>query len=211
MLRYKDTIIFDFDGTLIDTMQIFADVASFLICEHYEMNKCEARKMYFKTSGLPFHQQLDIIFPENEKNKMVAQIYEEQKLVATANVEIEDDALDALKKLKKLGYHLVISSNNFQHNINDFIGKNDLHDTFDLALGFKDNFAKGKEHFEFAIKELGLEKNKTVFIGDSLNDYRLASGESIDFIGKVGTFTEDDFKTLDPNIRIIKNISNLII
>ena len=211
MLSNKNTIIFDFDGTLADTMQIFTDVASSLISEHYGMDKCEAWKMYLKTSGFPFYQQLEIIFPGNEKNKIVAPIYEEQKLFATSDVELEDGALEALKQLKEVNYNLVISSNNFQYNIDKFIDNNNLHSIFDLALGFKDGFAKGRNHFDFTIKELGLEKDKIVFIGDSLNDYFLANAENIDFIGKVGTFKEDDFKALNNEIPIIKKISNLII
>ncbi|MCG2694412.1 HAD hydrolase-like protein [Candidatus Parcubacteria bacterium] len=209
MLNNKNTIIFDFDGTLADTMQIFADVASSLISDNYGMDKAEARKTYLKTSGYPFHQQLEIIFPGNEKNKIIAPIYEEQKIDATADVELEDGALDAIEQLKKFDYRLVISSNNFQYNIDNFISNNNLHDIFDLALGFKEGFAKGKNHFDFAIEELVLEKDEMVFIGDSLNDYRLANGEGIDFIGKIGTFREEDFRALNPDIKIIKTISEL--
>ncbi|MBU1179911.1 HAD hydrolase-like protein [Patescibacteria group bacterium] len=210
MLNNKSTIIFDFDGTLVDTMHIFADIASCLISENYNILKEEARKMYFETSGLPFHKQLEIMFAKNELNQKIASIYEEQKLDATTDVTIEEEEFEALKILKDSGYDLIVSSNNFQYNIDNFVNNNNLNDIFSLALGFKDSFGKGKEHFNYIMENLGVDSKGMMFIGDSLNDARLAKENNIEFIGKIGTFNQKDFAGLDKSIKCIRSINDLI-
>ena len=61
-------VVFDVDGTLIDTMQSFADYAALLMKDHYGVEFSEARSVYFETSGLPFRKQLAQIFPGNRMN-----------------------------------------------------------------------------------------------------------------------------------------------
>lgn len=210
MINNKSTIIFDFDGTLVDTMQIFADVASHLISENYGIEKEEARRLYFKTSGLPFKEQLEIIFPNNEKNAGVALAYEAEKNDATQDIKITDESFASLQALKNSDYDLIISSNNFQYNIDNFVINNELTNFFALQLGFRDGFGKGRDHFGHIKNELGVDDNSMLFIGDSLNDYKLAKENKIDFIGKIGTFSEADFHELSKEIRCIRSISELI-
>lgn len=210
MLKNKRIIIFDFDGTLVDTMQIFADVASRLIFEHYGLERDCARQKYFETSGLPFCKQIEIIFPGHGLNQKVASTYEVEKIEATSDIIMDRETREALKILKDRGYDLAVSSNNFQHNISRFVENNRLGKLFRLALGFKDGFGKGKEHFDFIKNELGLNNQEMIFVGDSINDARLAKESGIDFIGRTGTFTKKDFAKFDKDTRCVENISDLI-
>jgi len=211
MLDNKDTIIFDFDGTLVDTMHIFADVASHLISENYNISQEEARNKYLKTSGLPFVRQLENIFPNHKLNNKIVRLYESQKLNATADVVLEKEVGDALSFFKKYDLNLVISSNNYQYNLDNFIINNNLSNIFSLVLGYKDNFSKGFDHFNEVIKQLAIEKESAVFIGDSLHDAVIAKDFGIDFIGITGTFNKKDFLKIDKDMKIINNISDLVL
>ena len=62
-------LVFDLDGTLIDTMGDYADKAAALIRDHYGTPKDEARRRYFETSGVPFEQQLEQIFPGDDRRR----------------------------------------------------------------------------------------------------------------------------------------------
>jgi len=210
MLDNKQIIIFDFDGTLVDTMHIFADVASYLISENYGMSKEDAREKYFKTSGLPFIKQLEQIFPNNELNSKIVSLYETEKIDATSDIILEEDILETLERLKEHGYDIIVSSNNNQQNIDNFIINNNVDDIFTLRLGYRDNFSKGKDHFDFIINHLGIEKELLLFIGDSLNDAKIAKENNIDFVGITGTFVKKDFINFDKNIKVINSISDLI-
>lgn len=210
MIANKNIIIFDFDGTLVDTMNIFADVASRLILENYGIEREAARGLYLKTSGLPFCQQIEIMFPGHDLNAKVASAYEMEKIEAAADIVMERETKEALKILKNQGYELAVSSNNFQRNISQFVENNRLGGLFKLTLGFRDGFGKGKEHFDFIKNELGRDSKEMIFIGDSINDARMSKENDIDFLGKIGTFAKKDFVKFDKSIRCIENISDLI-
>jgi beta-phosphoglucomutase-like phosphatase (HAD superfamily) len=59
----KVIVMWDWDGTLADTMPAHADLAAMCINAHFGMNIPEARESYLKTTGIPFDRQLEKIFP----------------------------------------------------------------------------------------------------------------------------------------------------
>src|ERR1700742_4647011 len=61
-------VLFDLDGTLIDTMQVFADVAADVMVRHHALDRTAARTAYLATSGIPFFQQLEKIVPGDASN-----------------------------------------------------------------------------------------------------------------------------------------------
>src|SRR4051812_11625031 len=75
----KSLCVFDFDGTIVDSMEAFADLAGTLISENYHLPFPHSRKLYLQTSGVPFFQQLEILFPNDLKNAKIASAFEQQK------------------------------------------------------------------------------------------------------------------------------------
>src|SRR5262249_60976340 len=55
-------LLFDLDGTLVDTMQAIADLAAGVMARHFGVVERPARKLYLEPSGIPFQQQLEAIF-----------------------------------------------------------------------------------------------------------------------------------------------------
>ena len=79
----------------------------------------------------------------------------------------------------------------------------------DLVLGWKPNFSKGEAHFSYIQEQLGVGRDEMMFIGDSLHDGERAQEAGIDFIGKTGTFTSDDFQRHFPRSPTITKLSEL--
>jgi len=203
----KKIIVFDLDGTLLDTMGIFADIASYLISWKYKIPREEAREMYLKTSGIPFFQQLELMFPGNGHNSEVAKLFEERKVHATDHLEMPEEDKDLLKFFSDTGYGLAISSNNFQENVDRFVEFCDIN--FLHGLGYREGFAKGEDHFNFIMKDKGVEKDELIFIGDSISDMKKTMLCGIDFIGKLGTFQSHDFEAEFPNVITVRNLKEL--
>jgi len=207
-LKNKKVIIFDLDGTLLDSMGIFAEIASFLIAWRHKVSRAEAKKMYIATCGIPFFQQLDVLFPKHPANKGIASLFEEKKVHATEHLEIDEEEKKALKRLADKNYKLAISSNNFQKNTDMFNEFTDV--KFHYVLGFRDGFEKGKHHFDYIITKESITPNEILFIGDALSDMRKAEELGIDFIGKTGTFSEKEFLAENPNAFTIRTLSELL-
>jgi phosphoglycolate phosphatase len=208
-LTITKAYLFDFDGTLVDTMDGFADIAGEVISSHHpEVSFAEARRRYLETSGVPFFQQLEIIFPGDPTNPGKAGIFEERKKTGFFSKNFSDDVRQTIETLRKRGFIAGVSSNNFQVLIDKFVDREGL--KFDIVLGFRDGFEKGRDHFEHVMKEFSLNRNELTFVGDSLKDAEKALTNRIHFIGLCGTFTPEDFHKMDDKIVTINNIKELL-
>lgn len=204
-------VLFDFDGTLIDTMGGFADVAGRLIERYHGWSFEEAREAYLRTSGIPFFQQLQILFPGRERNPGIAESFEYQKLKCYEGLGLDPDASITMNGLRERGIASVVSSNNYGAVVNGFLAKQDV--TFDLVLGYQDNFGKGEEHFAFAAQRLQVPRSALLFVGDSVKDAEIAMESRVAFVAMLGTndrrvfekhFGPDPFPMIDRLSHLLK-------
>ncbi len=201
--------LFDFDGTLVDTMGGFADIAGRVIHEHHpEMPFEAARQRYLDTSGVPFFQQLEIIFPGGADNAKMAAIFEETKQTGFFGQKFHDDVIHTINTIRSRGIIAGVCSNNFQELIDKFVEREGLE--FDIVLGFRQGFEKGKAHFDFVMRKFKLKPGELVFVGDSLKDAEKARMNNLRFVGLCGTFTAEDFRRRDPAAATINNIKELL-
>jgi len=201
--------VFDFDGTLVDTMEGFADLAGELLEKNYGIPFAEGRRRYLETSGIPFFQQLEIIRPGGEKNKECAEEFERRKLEGFFATRPAVDTLEALDKLRQAGKKVIVSSNNFQSNIEQFMKRHRV--PVDLALGFDSStgLEKGRPHFEKVRELFGLESSDLLFCGDSLKDAERALSCGVRFVGLEGTFSREQFLQSFPQIDTVRSIREL--
>jgi phosphoglycolate phosphatase-like HAD superfamily hydrolase len=200
-------VLFDLDGTLIDTMDVFADVAADVMASHHRMDRRTARAAYLTTSGIPFFQQLEVIAPRDERNVAAAAEFERRKVEATRDVQPDPDAIEALTALRAEGIRVGVCSNNFQHQVDKFAAACPV--PLDLALGFGAGLAKGPSHFARACATFGCTLDALVFVGDSLADAELARGSGVRFVAKLGTFGADAFLDLAPHAPAIGDLREL--
>ncbi|HOP64155.1 MAG TPA: HAD-IA family hydrolase [Spirochaetota bacterium] len=201
--------LFDFDGTLVDTMMGFADIAGRVINKyHPEISFEKARERYLETSGNPFFQQLEIILPGDPTNSEKAKIFEETKIEGFFLSKFTDEVRETINKLRENGHIVGIASNNFQELIDKFVENEKL--DFDIVLGFREGFEKGKPHFDFVKDKFGLDKNEMTFVGDSLKDAEKAYNYGINFVGICGTFQREDFLKIRDDIVTINSIKELL-
>ncbi len=203
-------VMFDLDGTLVDTMQAFADLAAVVMHEQHDADPVEARKRYLETSGLPFCQQLEIIYPGSSLNAAASDTFEERKLEICRRNTIDDRGRETLRELRRRGYKLVLSSNTGQDVVDDFLRREGL--DFDLALGFDAalGLAKGGPHAKKAHEHLALAPGEAWFIGDSIKDGELAHENGMPFIGRVGTFTAAQFQQRFPECTTVEHVKDLL-
>lgn len=203
----KTVCIFDFDGTLVDSMDSLAAMAAEIIFLHHGIPQRVAYQHYRQTSGLPFYQQLEKIFPNDKRNKLAAKTFEDRKRRTYFDKLFYKDASETINYLKEKGLKVVISSGNYSEIIDKYLSQYSL--SFDLVLGHKPDSSKGAHHFQRISKEFSIMPNSMIFVGDSLHDARSAYDHDVDFVGKEGLFSREDFHDIDPQARVIKNLSDL--
>lgn len=207
--RYHDkrVCLLDFDGTLVDSMGAFADIAADVMHAHYGLPFAEARRRYLETSGIPFFQQLDLIFPEGRDNVLLADEFETRKLTGFFDEPYFDGAIEALEWLRGRGIVTAVSSNNFQQNVDEFVARNPA--PLDHVLGFREGFAKGRKHFEYVMQAEGVAADAIVFVGDSLKDGDRALESGVSFVGLTGTFAREEFLGRFPSIDVVDSLLEL--
>lgn len=201
--------MFDLDGTLIDTMGGFADVAAGVMAELHGIDLATARRRYLETSGIPFRQQLEIIAPNHAANDRASDIFEVQKRAYADSADLDSRTLRALERLRSFGMKLVVSSNSAQYFVDEFAARQTFR--FDLVLGFDatQNLAKGRPHVERTCNELGALTPQIIFCGDSIKDGELAHECGLTFIARLGTFSHDDFRRWNPGVTAVADIHAL--
>ena len=201
-------VLFDLDGTLIDTMQLFADVAADVMVRHHGLDRARSRAAYLTTSGIPFFQQLEVIVPGHAANAGAAAEFEQLKVAATVDVGASDLTIAGLIQLRRLGIATAVSSNNFQDQVDKFVEHCPVE--LDLALGFGNGLAKGAGHFDRACEVFDCTREDLVFVGDSIADAELARLGGVRFVARLGTFSEAAFRDVVPEAPVVEEIAELV-
>jgi len=119
-----------------------------------------------RDAGLPFFEQLEVIFPGDSRNEVAADEYETTKKRSYLTKKPFKDVQKTMQNLKARGIKAIISSNNFQELVDNLVNRIGI--KFDMVLGWRKNFSKGHDHFSHVRKRLGCKMDEMIFIGDSL-------------------------------------------
>lgn len=200
-------VLFDLDGTLVETMPAFAELAATVLSRWYGLPGAEARAAYLRTSGLPFHLQLRELFGLDPRNAGAALEFERRKDPIARATQMERRCLSALRTLRTMGMRLVVSSNGVQAHISRFAEAYPR--MFCLALGATAEGGKGEWHVRKVCQALSVEREELLFVGDSLRDGELASQSGVQFVARSGTFSRTTLRARFPDAPVIDHVAEL--
>jgi phosphoglycolate phosphatase len=174
--KYK-LIIFDLDGVLIDSKSNMK--------KSWEAVKKEFKikapfSDYFKNIGMPFIDILKKIGIQNN-HLQIQKLYSKISAENINRIKFYKDAEKVLKILKSR-YKLAIVTSKDHKRTKLFLSK--LNISFDMIVCPQKNL-NGKpspDQINFVLKKLYLEKQYSVYIGDTLIDKKAAKRAKIDFI-----------------------------
>ena len=193
MINSIKAIIFDFDGTVANTMPFLTELAVKFITENHTISKEEAKRGYLETTGLDFASQLESIFPNHPNNQEVAAGFEKRKLEDIFDHPIFPDVIPTLKYFRNKKIKTVICSSTKQKIITKYSQLNRIDVLMDNLFGYEQNFRKG-DQIDFVLQHYQLEPDKVLFVADSLKDYDFAKEKKINFIGISGIFEKKEFQ-----------------
>ncbi len=192
-------VLFDLDGTLVNTLDDLADSTNYALSLHgFPTHETEKYK-YFIGNGM--QNLIESTLPENSRNDEIRQkVFETffgyYKVHFLDKSKAYDGITEMLDVLKAEGYKLAVVSNKAQVMTDEVVLKI-FGDTFDVVCGKREGYAPKPDPtltLEI-IKQLGVKPEECVFIGDSGSDAVTAINTGTTGIGALWGFrTEEELR-----------------
>jgi phosphoglycolate phosphatase-like HAD superfamily hydrolase len=154
----------------------------------------EGRRRYIETSGVPFCQQIEIIYPGDARNDETVRMFEDEKLQGFYSSHFDPEVAKALASMRAKGFLIGVSSGNFPDLIDEYVKREGVE--FNIVMGYEHErgFEKGAPHFDYFLEEFALSKSDLTFVGDSLKDADKGYDYGVQFVGMTGLFSSADFR-----------------
>ena len=185
-------VVFDFDGTVADTMGVLSDAAVALLTETYGMSAETAWQAYRETTGMDFAAQLERIVPGGRCNAELADRFADRKPDLVRDCIPFPRTLDALARLRNLGVAVFICSSTTHEIVERFCADTGIDDLVDDVSGLRPDHTK-LDQLQAAVSGTDLRPDQVLFVGDSLYDVELANQTGTRFTGATRLFTAEEF------------------
>lgn len=180
-MRYSH-IFWDFNGTIID------DVGNALQCVN-DMLERKGRQpitlddyyTYVETPIIGFYRH--ILPPDELDFQDISRQYHSDYARHINETGLAEGAYELLHKLKAMGVHQYIITANILSEAEELIEKFGISACFDKILGAENTLAESKiDRAKAFFKELNINRNGAILIGDTLHDLETANALGIDCV-----------------------------
>lgn len=216
----KWVVMFDWDGTLIDSLEIKIANAAHLFEASFGVPAEQVKAAYRRHSGVPRRQLFALIcresgLPELDETRFeqLSQRFTALNLAAMSGAQAQElvspDTRSTLQTLASRGYPLYVSSAADPGEIRKIARAVGLESYFQDILGSLPGFGKGRQHVEHVLQEQHAQRQAVVFIGDDPADIDLGHAAGVLAIAKAGTFPPERLAERQPD-HIIFSLSELL-
>jgi phosphoglycolate phosphatase len=181
-------IVFDLDGTLINSLEDLADSANHVLVQHgFPTHPVDAYR-YFVGDGV--RKLIERILPEEERNDTQIELCR-QEFVAYYRIHMEDKTevypgmTELLKALKDKGLKIAVATNKVHIAVAPLMAKYFPNIHFDSMIGQREGVpVKPHPQIMFDIlKETGYQPSEALHVGDTATDMQLAHRAGIESVG----------------------------
>jgi phosphoglycolate phosphatase len=199
-----DTVIFDLDGTLLDTLGDLADSVNYALGKYdMPLKSIEQVKSYV---GNGIRKLMIRSVPDGEDNplfedafKTFREYYNEH---CNDKTKPYDGILELISRLKDRGYSLAIVSNKVDSAVKSLCRR--YFKDIEVAIGDREGMKikPAPDSVFLALGELGKTKENAVYVGDSDVDLETAKNSGLECISVLWGFRDREF-LLDHGARIL--------
>ena len=190
----KNTYLFDFDGTLVDSMPIYGGMMLRILDEHGATYGEDILKIitplgYVGTAKY-FREQLGL---QKSEEELVALMHEYAVQEYTYNVPAKKNVVEVLKKLKERGDSLNVLTASPHPALDPCLKRLGIYDLFDNVWSCED-FATTKsnpEIYKLAAKKIGVPVEKVIFLDDNYNADKTAKSAGMVVYGVYDLSSEE--------------------
>lgn len=177
-----DLVIFDLDGTILDTLEDLTDSVNYALAEYgYPMRTIEEVQS-FVGNGL-FMLMRKAIAPET-KEEIIKEALAKQKayykIHCAEKTKPYEGMIELLNKLKSTGCKLAVVSNKADYAV-QILCEQYFAGIFDIAVGEKENVRKkpAPDAVNAVMEQMQIKKENAVYIGDSEVDIETAKNAGL--------------------------------
>ena len=196
MERKISTIVFDLDGTLLNTLEDLADSTNYALRQYGFAERTLEEIRAFVGNGV--RKLIESALPEGAENPLFNSVFSCFKSYYVDHC-MEKTGLYAgipemLHELKSAGYHLAIVSNKLQSGV-DELYEHYFSDTVEVAVGERPelNRKPAPDMVLLALEKLGVSTDEAVYVGDSDVDVATARNSGLPCISVLWGFRDKEF------------------
>ncbi|MFV0254542.1 MAG: prolipoprotein diacylglyceryl transferase [Erysipelotrichaceae bacterium] len=203
--KSKPTIVFDLDGTLVNTKSSIYGTFNMLMKKYNnrEMSESELDSVY----GPSLDESFSKYFPDRNYDELLVEYREYNQALQTKELKTLNNAQLLIDKLKNEGYPIAIFSNKNHAGIEFSLELVGLRNYFDVILGVDDVKCPkpNKEGLLKACNLLNTSKDNLIYVGDSVGDMLCAHNAGAYSIAVAEPIREVVLANTNPN-KMIKDL-----
>ncbi len=176
-MRKYDTVVFDLDGTLLNTLEDLCDCVN-VIMERFGW-QAHTLEQIRNFVGNGIGKLMERSVPEGRDNPRFEEAFEAFREYYTGHCRIKtrpyDGVLELMRTLKENGFHIAIVSNKNDAAVKELNGIYFSRFT-ESAIGDREGQQRkpAPDSVYAALEEMGCSRERAVYIGDSEVDYQTA-------------------------------------
>ena len=192
-----DTVIFDLDGTLLNTLEDLADSTNYAMRAFglKERSINEVRNFVGNGVDVLIERAVEGAISKEQELECLDVFKQHYSKNMDNKTKPYDGIMDVIKELLKRGYHIAIVSNKFDAavkglNVDYFEG------LFPVAIGASDTVDKkpAPDSVIKALQELHSDKERAVYVGDSDVDIMTARNSGLPCISVTWGFRDEELQ-----------------
>lgn len=194
--EHIEAVIFDLDGTLLNTLYDLTDSVNWALEKYGQPTRSIEEVRAFVGNGLRNLMQRAV--PNGEENPVFEDLFEFFREYYKSHCNIKtapyEGIMELMKELKGRGIQMAIVSNKIDAGVKEL---NAIHfaEYVDVALGEREGIERkpAPDSVNEAIRLLGVNKENTVYVGDSDVDIQTAKNAEIRYVSVSWGFRDEAF------------------
>ncbi|MFV1980036.1 MAG: HAD family hydrolase [Rhodothermia bacterium] len=215
-VEHCKAFLFDWDGTLVDSIPIKISNAAELFSRLFEADRGEVQDSYAEHSGVPRRELFDLIaldcfgrrLTEPEFDRASSEFTALNRERIAARARLRSGSVEVLARLKEQGRLVFISTATTQDEIDPLAAGFGVATFCTEVLGSRPGFTKGPVHAAHVASRYGVQKHEMAGIGDDEHDMRLFSEAGITAVGITGTRSRPELEAAGADI-VIENLNEV--